>query len=531
MTLSRRTVLKGSAAALATGFTLNGRAPAIAQAANRTLKFIPHANLSSIDPIGTTGYVVRNHGYMVYDTLYSFDSQFKPKPQMAEGHEVSADGKTYTIRLREGLKFHDGEPVRSRDVVASLKRWAARDGFGQTVMALTDEMPVVDDRTFQFRLKEPFPLLIEALGKPSSPVPFIMPERIAQTDPATPIKEAIGSGPFRFLANEWVPGSRAAYARFEGYVPRNEPIDGHAGGKVVHLDRVEWVIIPDPATATAALQRGEVDWYEQPQGDLLPVLEQSRDITITSFDPIGTVVLLRFNHLHPPFDNPKVRQAVLAAASQNDYMTAMVGNPKLFRECKSFFPCGTPMSTGAGGEAMVANLDKAKAMLRDSGYKGEKVVIISPTDLAYLHTLGLVTEDLLKRLGMNVELVATDWGTVLARRASQEAPDKGGWNIFHTTAVGVEFMSPTSHLALRGHGRAAWPGWPTNPTIEKLRQDWLKAGSIDEQRALAAQMEREAFTAAPYVPIGQYQLPTAMRRNVTGLVAASAPFVWNIRKA
>jgi peptide/nickel transport system substrate-binding protein len=530
MRIARRDVLKGSAAALAAGFSFSGRAPAVAQGASRTLKFIPHADLSSIDPVGTTGYVVRNHGYMVYDTLYSLDAAFKPRPQMAEGHEVSADGRTYTIRLRDGLKFHDGEPVRAVDCVASLKRWAARDGFGQTVIALTDEMPVVDDRTFQFRLKQRFPLLLEAIGKPSSPVPFIMPERVARTPATTQIKDATGSGPFRFLADEWVPGSRAAYARFEGYVPRADPIDGASGGKVVHIDRVEWTIIPDPATATAAIRRGEVDWYEQPQGDLLPVLRQNKDIVVTSFDPIGTVVLLRFNHLHPPFDNPKVRQAVLAAVSQTDYMTAMVGDPALFRECKAYFPCGTPMSTGAGSEAMVANLDRAKTLLKESGYNGEKVTIISPGDVAYLTVLGIVTEDLLKRLGMNVDLVTTDWGTVLARRANMEPPDKGGWNVFHTTAVGIEFASPASHLALRGHSRAAWPGWPTNATIEALRQQWLDAESFDEQRGLAAQMEREAFAAVPYVPLGQYQLSTALRRNVTGLVKASAPFMWNIRK-
>lgn len=531
MTTSRRTVLKGAtAAALATGFSLAGRAPAIAQSAAKTLRFIPHANLPALDPITTSGYVVRNHGYMVYDTLFSLDSAFRPRPQMAEGFEVTPDGKTYTIKLREGLKFHDGEPVRAADCVASIRRWGARDGFGQTVLALSDEIAALDDRTLRIRLKEPFALLIEALGKPSSPVPFMMPDRIARTDPFQQIKDATGSGPFRFLPDEWTPGARAAYARFDGYVPRQDPIDGHAGGKVVHLDRVEWTIIPDPATATSAIERAEVDWYEQPIADLLPVLRRSGEIEVTGIDPIGTVVLMRFNHLHPPFNNPKVRQAVLAAVDQTDYMTAMHGDPSIFQECKSFFPCGTPMSNGAGSDAMLANLDKAKAMLAASGYKGEKVVIISPQDLAYLAVLGPVTEDLLRRLGMNVELVSTDWGTVLARRASMEPVEKGGWSVFHTTAVGVEFMSPASHLAIRGHGRGAWPGWPTDPVIEKLRADWMATDSLDSKKALAVEMERDLFASVPYVPLGQYRQPTALRKNVTGLVKASAPFFWNIRK-
>ena len=529
MTTSRRTILKGAPAALAAGFGFAGQAPAFAQSAARTMRFIPHANLSAIDPITTSGYVVRNHGYMVYDTLFALDATLTPKPQMAEGYETSADGLTTTIRLREGLRFHDGEPVRAADCVASIRRWGARDGLGQTVLALSDEIAATDDRTLRFRLKEPFPLLIEALGKPSSPVPFIMPERIARQDPFQQIKDATGSGPYRFLPAEWSPGARAAYARFDGYVPRPEPVDGHAGGKVTHFDRVEWTIMPDPATATAAIQRGEVDWYEQPIGDLLPVLRAARDVEISGFDPIGTVVLLRFNHLHPPFDNVKVRQAVLAAVDQSDYMLAMHGDPAIFQECKSFFPCGTPMSNGAGSDAMVARLDRAKALLAASGYAGEKVTIISPADLAYLAVLGPVTEDLLRRLGMNVELVSTDWGSLLTRRASTEPPEKGGWSIFHTTAVGVEFMSPASHLAIRGHGRGAWPGWPTDPTIERLRTEWMKA-TPDAQKTLAVAMERDLFDQVPYVPLGQYRQPTALRRNLTGLVKASAPFFWNIRK-
>jgi peptide/nickel transport system substrate-binding protein len=306
--------------------------PALARSAKaqagKVLRFVPQADLSALDPIWTTGYVVRNHGYMVYDTLYSMDSRFQLKPQMAEGHEVTDEGRTWTIRLRPGLKFHDGEPVRARDCVASIKRWAARDGFGATLMARTDELSAVDDRTLRFRLKSPFPLLAEALGKLSSPVPFIMPERLASTSPQEQIREAIGSGPFRFLKDEWVAGSNASYAKFDGYVPREEAADGAAGGKRVHVDRVEWKIIPDTSTAVSALSTGQVDWIENASADLLPILRRSNDITVTMRDPLGVYVLLRFNALYPPFDDVKVRQAVLHALNQPDYLQAMT-DPKL----------------------------------------------------------------------------------------------------------------------------------------------------------------------------------------------------------
>jgi len=504
--------------------------PALAQGA-KVLRFVPQSDLAALDPIWTTGYVVRNHAYMVYDTLYSMDSRFQVRPQMAEGHEVSDGGRGWTIRLREGLRFHDGEPVRARDCVASLRRWAARDGFGATLMAATDELSAVDDRTLRFRLKAPFPLLAEALGKLSSPVPFIMPERLANTSPQEQIREAVGSGPFRFVRDEWVAGSQAVYARFDGYVPRAEAPEGAAGGKRVNVDRVEWRTIPDSSTAVSALATGQVDWIENAPADLLPILRRARDVTITTRDPLGVYVLLRFNHLHPPFDDVRVRQAVLHAVNQPDYLQAMVGDPALFSECKAFFPCGTPLSTGAGGEAMEANLAKAREMLRASGYDGRKVVVISPTDMPFLAPMGDVTADLLKRLGMNVELVATDWGTVLARRASQRAPEEGGWNIFHTTAVAPEFMSPASHLALRGNGRAGWAGWFTDDRLESLRTEWFGAADEAAQKALAAAMEREAFATVPYVPIGTIQQPTAYRNTLQDVLPGTAPVFWNLRKA
>jgi peptide/nickel transport system substrate-binding protein len=396
---------------------------------------------------------------------------------------------------------------------------------------LTDELSPVDDRTLRFRLKSPFPMLVAAIGKLSAPVPFMMPERLALTDPNTQIREATGSGPLRFLANEWVPGSHAAYAKFDGYVPRAEPPSGTAGGKRINVDRVEWITIPDASTAMAALQTGSVDWLEGPSIDLLPVAEKNGDIVVSTLDDSGYPSILRFNHLNPPFDNVKARQAILAAVQQTPYLQAAIGNPKYWRTCKSFFPCGTPMSSGTGSEAMVGDIGRAKQLLAESGYNGGKVVLLAPTDIPILYAYSLVTMDLLKKLNMNAEMAATDWGTLFQRRAKQEPVEQGGWSLFHTSASTAEYISPAAHLGLRSDGRAAWAGWPTDPKMEELRKQWIFAPSAEAQLKIGAEIEQEAFTSVPYVPLGQYNVPTAYRRTITDVLRSSAPLFWNLHKA
>lgn len=526
--MKRRTFLAGSAAVAGAVFT--GAAPALSQGAAKTLRIVPISNLSGIDPILTTGQPVRNHGYQIYDTLFGLDEKFNVKPQMAEGHEVSDNGQTWTIKLRDGLKFHDGERVLASDCVASLKRWGERDPLGQTIFQLTNELTAIDDKTLQFRLRARFGLVTQGLAKIGGPAPFIMPARIAAASASTAIKEAIGSGPFKFLPDEWIPGSRAAYAKFEGYQPRNEPASGTAGGKVAYVDRLEWHIIPDAATATAALQRNEVDWYQSPDLTLLPILKQDKAITIEPFDDFGYMIVLRFNQLQKPFDNPKMRQVIQAAVNQIDYMQAAVGNPDLYRECKSFFFCGTPLSSGSGSEVMISNFDKAKAMLKDAGYSGEKIVIVSPTDLVWLHNASLVTEDLLKRLGLNVELQATDLGSFYNRRASVEPVDKGGWSIFHAGMSVTDIFDPSTHIGLRANGRQTWPGWPTDLEAERLRTQWMTAMGSSEQIAIAKKIEAHAFGSIPYVPLGQFQTPSAYRKNITGVLKAPMPIAWNVKK-
>ncbi|MCI3952652.1 MAG: extracellular solute-binding protein family 5, partial [Burkholderiales bacterium] len=342
-------------------------ADAHAQARQKVLKFIPQADLRILDPISTTAYITRNHGYMIYDTLFAIDAKFEVKPQMVEKHELSKDKLTYTFTLRDGLKFHDGQPVRSRDCIASIERWAKRDALGQKLAEATESWTPVNDKTFRLKLKKPFPLTLEALGKPSSNVPFIMPERIAKTDAFKNITETVGSGPFKFVKEEWVPGNKVVYVKNNDYVPRKEPPSWASGGKVVKVDRVEWIYIPDSATAAAALNAGEADIWEQLPPDLIPVLSRNKDITVKNIDPLGSMGMIRFNFLYPPFNNPKMRQALLYAVNQQDYVIGIAGNPKNGHPCYSYFTCGTPLATEAGAEPLKGkrNFDKAKQLIKE----------------------------------------------------------------------------------------------------------------------------------------------------------------------
>jgi peptide/nickel transport system substrate-binding protein len=528
--MKRRHLLQGAAVlAGASGFA----APSLAQPARTTtLRFVPQANLTALDPIWTSAIVTQMHGYHVYDTLYAVDGQQRARPQMAAGHEVSADGRVWRIRLREGLFFHDGEPVRAADCAASLARWSRRDAFGQILAAQVDEWRALDDRTLEIRLKRPFPLLLDALAKPDSNVPFIMPERLARTDASTQVSEMIGSGPYRFMRDEFVSGSRVVYMRNDRYRPRDEPSDWASGGKVAHFPRIEWHILPDPATAAAALQSGEVDWLEQPLADLVPTLQRNRNIEVGILNPTGLMSIMRLNHLQAPFNNLRVRQAVALAVDQADYMRSTLGDDRnIWQECRSLFPCGTPYGVENLSElnAPPRSLDRARAALQASGYNGEKVVIINPTDFPLIGPHGQVTADRLRRIGMNVELAETDWGTVVQRRVRTEPADRGGWSIFHTYGSSLAYLNPAVSSLVKAPGATGWFGWYNSPVMQERIQAWFDAPDAARQKTLADEINKLAQDDVATIPLGQFRIRSAWRRSITGLAQGSMPYPWGVR--
>jgi peptide/nickel transport system substrate-binding protein len=531
--MDRRTFLKTAAGAGALASTGAFPAPAVSQRADaRTLRLVPHADLANFDPVANSAYIVRNAGILVWDTLYGVDSGLQPRRQMVEAEEVSADGRVWTFRLRPGLKFHDGEPVLAKDAVASIDRWAAREPMGGMIKAVENELAAVDDRTFRWSLKKPYSKMLLALGKMSTPCCFIMPARLAATDPFKQIGEYVGSGPLRFVRNDWVPGARAVFEKFPAYEPRPEPASWFAGGKRILVDRIEWLTMPDPATAAAAMQNGEIDWWEVLHPDLAPVLQKNRNVIVDINDPMGMVGYLLMNHVHPPFNDVRARRAVLMAVSQEDCMRAYVGDDEnLWKPMPSYFAPGAPLYTEEGGDLLKGprNLDAAKRLLAESGYAGQPVTLMAAQDLQYHKAWGDVTADLLRRLGVNVDYAAVDWGTVVARRNKKEPPAQGGWNMYITSFYGVDNVDPTNKM-IRSRGDLPVNGWSSSPAVEAGIAAWYAATDLDDEKLITRRLNRTAFEHVVYAPLGVFLRQFARRKNIAGASRAPLPLPWGVSK-
>lgn len=471
---------------------------------------------------------------MIYDTLFALNEKFEVKPQMVKSWSVSADKTVYTFTLRDGLAWHDGQPVTAADCVASIKRWADRDTMGQQLLDYTQELRAVDAKTFQLVLKRPYGLVVESLAKPSSNVPFMMPKRFAET-PATKALgpgEQIGSGPFRFVAAEFQPGVKSVYVKNTAYVPRSEAPSWASGGKVAKVDRVEWIAMPDHQTAVNALINGEIDFMESPPHDLHPVLQGASNVKLHVLNKFGFQGMLRFNHLHPPFNNPKIRLAVATGINQEDYTKAWISDPKFRRTCFAMFVCNTPLATDAGSAGLMrGNIDKAKQLLKEAGYDGTPVVLMHPTDVYTINTYPIVTAQALRNMGMKVEVQAMDWQTLVGRRAKKEPPAQGGWNMFHTNWVAQDVMNPIVSAGVNARGpKGGWFGWPDNPQIEDLRDQFAREGDPAKQKALAAQIQQRAYQVGAYLPLGEFTIASAYRNVLSGVLDGPAPFFWNIEK-
>jgi len=521
-----------SLAQLALALTAVLTVPAVLAQSN-VLRVVPHSNLAILDPIWTTAYMSRNHGYMIYDTLFGTDENAKIKPQMVDTWTESPDHRMWSFKLRKGLAFHDGKPVTGEDVIASLQRWGKRDAMGQALMTFVQRMDSPTPDTFRIFLGEACGFVLEALGKPSSSVPFIMPKRVADTDAFKQIDDYTGSGPFIFKKDEFKPGDKAVYLKNTKYVPRSEAPSGTAGGKHVYVDRVEWnLALRDTQAQVNALKNGEIDIIESLGFDHYEAVKADTTLQLPKYATLGLQYMARFNHLHKPFDNPKVRQAAIAAFSQEPFLRAQVGVKELYKSCYSMFICGTPYGSTAGNEIQAkSNMRKAQQLLKESGYDGTPVVLMKPTDLDAIQKLPDVAAQLLRQAGFKVDLQAMDWQTLVGRRAKKDAPDKGGWNMFLTSWNVFDVWSPIANPTMDTRGeKSTWFGWASDDKLVELRNKFMRSTDEAEKKKLADLMHARAYEIGTHVPVGEYMQPMAARKNISGFFVTNGNIYWNLKK-
>lgn len=500
---------------------------------NKVLRIVPHSNLAILDPIWTTAYMSRNHGYMIYDTLFGTDENGKVKPQMVESWTESPDHRLWSFKLRKGLEFHDGKPVTGEDVIASLQRWGKRDAMGVALMQFVSKMDAPTPDTFRIFLGEACGFMLEALGKPGANVPFIMPKRVAETDAFKQIDDYTGSGPYVFKRDEFKPGDKAVYVKNPKYVPRSEPPSGSAGGKQVYVDRVEWnLALRDAQAQINALQKGEVDIIEQLPADHLATVKADPNLQVPKYSNYGNQYIGRFNHLHKPFDNPKVRAAAIAALRQEPFLRAQVGVKDLYWTCYSMFICNTPYGTTAGSDIQSkGSIKKAQELLKESGYDGTPVVLMKPTDLASIQKLPDVAAQLLRQAGFKVDLQAMDWQTLVSRRAKKDAPDKGGWNMFFTAFNAFDMWNPLVNAMADTRGeQSGWFGWAKDDKVLELRNQFMRATDEAQKKKLAEQIHARMYEIGTHAPVGEYDQPMAARKNVSGFFITNSNLYWNLKK-
>jgi len=496
--------------------------PATAQTPRRdTLRVVPETLTRILDPHFTTSFTTRDFAYLVFDTLFAMNDRWEPQPQMVERWTRSPDGLVWDFTLRDGLLWHDGTPVTAEDCVASLRRWGARDALGGALLAATANLEAVDAKSFRLTLARPFGLVLEALAKPGAMVPMMMPARLAATPPTTPVTEMMGSGPYRFSAAEYRPGDRIVLIRNQAYRPRPEPANWASGGKVARFERVELLAIPDVATQVAALITGEVDYLERVPAENLPTLERNRAVRVQVNSSHGFQGIMRFNHTAPPFNDVRVRRAVMLAVNQQDYLDASAARAEFQRRCLSMFGCGTPLETAAGMPA-ATDLEGARRALREAGVDFSRpITILHPADAPGIAALGLISQGMLTQLGFRVELAVMDLNTWFGRRNRPE-----GWHLFHTTNTVPDMQSPLQNAFLsRG-----FAGWPDDALIATQRAAFAAAPDNATRRTAAEELHRRAAEAGFYMPLGQFVAASAWRAELQGVLPGPAMFLWNLSR-
>ncbi len=513
----------GRAALVAWTLLLVGASLARAAPLNAVLE----AEVVTLDPHLSSAYITRTFGYMVFDTLFAPDSGGAIKPQMVGAWSVSDDRLTWRFTLRDGLRFHDGQAVTAADVVASLKRWAGRNMLGGRLMALTSDLRAADAKTFVLTLREPYGLVLETLGATVGPVPFIMPERLARTPGTQQVAEVVGSGPFVYDKAQHVPGAHMLLRRNPDYVPRSEPADFLAGGKNVKVEAVDIRVLPDGATAAAALQNGEIDYMQYAPFDLIPTMQRDAGLRLISFaGPQMFTGAYRVNAAQPPFDDPAIRRVLLDVVDQKEVLDGLGLDAKFAQTCDEFFICGSPYASDNPAAPRDHSVAAAAKALRATKYHGEPVVVMIIQDLEAPRVATTILADRLKRAGFVVDAQVMDWATLLQRRTQ-----RGGWNVYGVHALGLDLQSPLTNTVIGSNCQnSPASGFMCEKEMVPLFDAFSRASDVPAQRAVAGRIQAIVYDQALAVPFGQFAQPAAYRAALTGLLPSAIPLFWSVEK-
>ena len=460
--------------------------------AESVLKIRDSGDIVQIDPLFSTAYPARDMAYLIWDTLFSMDGDLVPQPQMVGDYSISDDKLVYEFTLRDAQVFHDGAPVTSVDVIASINRWFKKDSLGGEIQKRLASLEAINENSFRITLTEPFGQVLNGLGRMTAYPLFI--------------------------------------EKNDAYVPRTEAADNLAGGKTPGVDRIERIVFPDNVSAANALIAGEIDYMSAAPTEFFSLMADAGIVTKQLPLP-GASVQIVLNHTIPPFDNIKIRQAFQYAINQTEILTALYGDADVWQTCPAIFMCGSPYETDVNSERyMNQDFNKARALLEEAGYDGTEVAYMHPTNGRLWNEGGTVIIAALREAGFNVRDDVMESSTLFSRRNNKGPVSEGGWNAFHTAFNGDAMQDPLTNPYVTGACEDAFVGWPCDDQLQANWQEFLAASSAEERKAASVKIQDRANEIVTFITGGQFGYTSAWSPKVSGVVEGNVLVYWNITK-
>jgi peptide/nickel transport system substrate-binding protein len=467
-------------------------APAIAQETPRQGGILKAAIIGeppTLDTHTTTATIAYQLAWHIFETLYTYDRQYQPIPHLAEGHTVTPDGRRYTIALRKGVKFHNGKELTAADAAASVNRWGRLHTTGKTIFKSVEAVEAKDPHTLVIHLKEPSGSLLFALA---SPYLAIHQKSVIDAAGEQPIKDYVGTGPFRFVEHR--PDRHIRLARFKEYSARAEPPDGLGGKRTAYVDEIRFVPVPDVAVRIAGVESGEYHFGQTLKPDQYDRLKANPKIELPIVKPAAWITAAP-NHKQGVMTNKKIRQAMQAALDMEPVMQGALGHKAFFRvDGALYFPEQGVFHSQVGVTGYnLKNKERARALLKEAGYAGQPVRWITTKEYDYMYNSAVVAKQQMEDVGFKVDLQVLDWATVVQRRSKPEL-----WDVFTT---GITFNPDP---ALTSNLQCNWPGWWCHEEKERLLAELIRESDPKKRRAIIERIQAVFYEDVGRIKMGDF---------------------------